>query len=156
MNSSLSCPCLQPCSSVLGCPVPSMSHSPRHWPASRQVQTVPSGCLACSRTGHALPLPPWVATLLPKPMLSRAGAVCSLPPPCPGKSWFASCPVYTRTSRDQSWGKMSRAVTAFVGAYIKGSIFILLLVCFSQNKTPQLTMFCVTADHSQLMHGLLR
>lgn len=58
-------------------------------------------------------------------------------------------------SKERSWGKMSRAVTACAGAYIKGSIFILLLVCFSQNTMPQLTMFCVIADHSDLMHRLL-
>lgn len=51
---------------------------------------------------------------------------------------------------------MSRAVTACAAAYIKGSIFILLLVCFSQNTPPQLTAFCAMADHSELMHGLLR
>lgn len=39
------------------------------------------------------------------------------------------------------------------GAYIKGSIFIPLLVCFSQNTMPQLRGCSVRADRSELMHG---
>lgn len=39
------------------------------------------------------------------------------------------------------------------GAYIKGSIFIALLVCFSQNTMPQLRGCSVRPDHSELMHG---
>jgi len=115
---------------------------------------VPPGCSVGSRAGHALPAS-GSATPLPKPMLSRPGAVCSPPSPCPVGSWLAPSSARMRTIKEQSWAAMSRAVKACVGAYIKGSIFILLLVCFSQNTTPQLTALCVIADHSELMHGLL-
>lgn len=39
------------------------------------------------------------------------------------------------------------------GAYIKGSIFIPLLVCFSENTMPQPRGCSVRADRSELMHG---
>lgn len=57
------------------------------------------------------------------------------------------CPLpcrLTLRAEEQSWGEMSRAVTACERAEIKGSIFILLPVCFSQNTAPQPAVPCVS------------
>lgn len=50
---------------------------------------MPSGFSLYSGAVHVLPgVSPWGATPLPKLMLSRPGAFCNLPSPCPVQSWL--------------------------------------------------------------------